>query len=378
MCNKLVLLAAVCAAPVLAQSRIDPQSTLHITFPGDSPLSVLAANWGESSLTPRGGALLLDLRTSLRLRNSGKQRIRAVTLQVQAQETTPGGRGSTTVANLDVGPGEVFDVQINQQLLRPLANGTGPMVEIGLDGVLFSDLDFYGPNKLNSRRLMTTVELEARRDRRYWRDLLDNGGPLRVQREMQASIARIGERRADDLHLARAGRATAMSPEHQVNLAMLDMRDAPVFARNGSTQVAGDEVRGPRLELQNRSDKTVSYVELGWIVKERSGAEKMAGVVPAQVTLHPGQAQQVFPKDYNLRVARQGGARPEIDNLSTFVNSVEFSDGKIWIPNRVAVSGQDWTRLIAPSPEEMRLAELYKAKGLDALIEELRRFSSER
>ncbi len=51
-----------------------------------------------------------------------------------------------------------------------------------LDGILFDDLSFYGPDNLHSRRTMTVWELEARRDRQYFRKLLDQpGGRAQLQ-----------------------------------------------------------------------------------------------------------------------------------------------------------------------------------------------------
>ena len=57
-------------------------------------------------------------------------------------------------------------------------------VQISLDGVLFDDLSFYGPDKLSSRRTMTLSEWEARRDRKYFKALLAEGGQERLRHEM--------------------------------------------------------------------------------------------------------------------------------------------------------------------------------------------------
>src|SRR4051794_31952050 len=93
-----ILLLTAASQFVPAQSgRLDPRSTLHITLPEDSPVTVVSADWGESTATARGGAMLLDLHTSLSLRNSGSRRIRSITLLVQAQEVTPGGKASVSV-----------------------------------------------------------------------------------------------------------------------------------------------------------------------------------------------------------------------------------------------------------------------------------------
>ena len=79
-------------------------------------------------------------------------------------------QGIGIVPSLNAGPGENFPIRIDLRLLRPLQSN-GPLVEIGLDGILFDDLSFYGPNRLNSRRSMTVWEMEARRDRQFFKQV---------------------------------------------------------------------------------------------------------------------------------------------------------------------------------------------------------------
>ena len=42
--------------------------------------------------------------------------------------------------------------------------------------MIFDDLNFYGPNRLNSKRTMTFWEMEARRDRQYFKQVLAASG----------------------------------------------------------------------------------------------------------------------------------------------------------------------------------------------------------
>src|SRR5579871_322203 len=169
MSNRLavLLLGAVLAADAQTLSR-------KIDLPKDSPVSLVSADWGESSATPRGGAYMVDVHAGLSLRNSSQRRIRGVTLSVLAQEVTPGGKGSVSVPSLDVAPGDTFPVRIDVPLLRPLgAAAGGPAVEVRLDGVLFDDLTFFGLDQLHSQRTMTLWEMEARRDRKYFKQVLE-------------------------------------------------------------------------------------------------------------------------------------------------------------------------------------------------------------
>src|SRR4051794_16436187 len=146
MRSKLAVLSLLAFTAVAQTNRIDPQSTMDITFPEDSPVSVVSAHWGDSSASMRGAAMLLDLHTSLSLRNSSQRRIRGITLLVKAQDVTPGGKASISVPSLDVGPGETFPIRIDLRLMRTAQVNTGSMVHVELDGVLFDDLTFFGQN----------------------------------------------------------------------------------------------------------------------------------------------------------------------------------------------------------------------------------------
>src|SRR4051812_921826 len=98
-----------------------------VGVPKDSPRAGGFSGWGQSRPSPRGGALLLDLHTSLSLKNITGKRVRGVTLIVLAQEVTPGGKASVSVPSLDIPPGETFPVRLDLRLLRPVG-GDGAVV----------------------------------------------------------------------------------------------------------------------------------------------------------------------------------------------------------------------------------------------------------
>jgi hypothetical protein len=358
-------------APQWAQT---PQSrgSLKIDFPKDSPVSVvspLTADWGQSNAMARGGALLLDLHTSLSLRNASQHRIRGITLVVLAQEVTPGGKGSVSVPSIDIAPDETFPVRIDLRLLKPLG-GDAAVVQVGLDGILFDDLSFYGPNRLNSRRSMTVWELEAQRDRRYFKSILERAGAEGLQKEMLASLSRQADRPQIGVQLVRGGRATNYDTEQDVRFAFLHFPDAPIEPMGGVAHIAGNEAHAPRIQVQNRSTRPVRYAEIGWIVQDQQGREYMAGSVPAELDLAPGQKTEVL-QDTALRFPQQTA----ITGMTGFVNSVEYTDGRFWIPSRAELASDGrLQKLVAPSPEEQRLVQIYHKKGLKALIEELNRF----
>ena len=343
----------------------------QIDFPPDSPVAVLSSDPSGSDEISRGGAVVVDLHDALTLRNSGQRRIRGITLMVTAQEISPGGKASVTVPSLNVAPGEAFPVRVDLRLLRPVQAADGS-VRITVDGILFDDLSFYGPDRLSSRRALTVYELEARRDRRFFRNLLEQGGPQKLQQEMLADLSRYAERPAVSAQMVR-GPATNYEPERQLQFTFVQFPDAPVEAGDAQVGIAGNEARAPRLTIRNRSDREVRSVEIGWIVEDQQGREFLAKSLPTDLNLAPGQSRNVR-QDATLRFPQRAGEKISIAAMSGFVSNVEFSDGHMWIPARSSLGDARLEKVLAPSAEEDRLLQIYRRKGLKALMEELRRF----
>ena len=67
--------------------------------------------------------------------------------------------------SFNVAPGETFDMQINGRLMRPvpLQAAVGPLVRVIVDGILFKNYEFYGPDRLNSHRQMLAWAMQADR-----------------------------------------------------------------------------------------------------------------------------------------------------------------------------------------------------------------------
>ena len=314
---------------------------------------------------------------SLTLRNSSSHRVRGVTMLVSAQEVTPGGKASVAVPSLDVGPGEAFPLRIDLRLMSPLQAGLGPHVQVGLDGVLFHDFSFYGPNRLDSRRSMMVWETEAQRDRQYFKSVLQAWGPDGLRRAMLDSLERQKARPKLDVQVAR-GRVTTSTAfaERQAQFAFFQFPDSPLEPLRGTALLSGNEARAPHIRVRNRSSKPVRSFEIGWIVKDREGREYWAASVPAsssEMDVRPGQTGSAL-QETTLRFA-QGPNKPVvIESMTGFVSQVEFEDGKIWIPNRASLENAHLLRVVAPSAEEQRLSDLYHKKGLNALMEELKKF----
>jgi hypothetical protein len=359
---------------VWAQQPLDLRTSLKIEFPPDSPVTLVSADLGDSATAARGSAMIIELRSSLSLRNSGYRPIRGITLLVTAQEVAAGGKASVSVPSLNVAPGETFPVRMNLRLLRPLAP-VGPLVVVSLDGLLFDDLSFYGPNRINSRRSMTVWELEARRDRRYFRELLASRGEEGLRQALLESLARQAERPRLEIQVARGGRATNLESEKPLQFAFLNLPGAPIEPLGGSVLVSGHEARAASVEVRNRSSRAVRYFELACIARAADGREFQVGSIPApesDLNLGPGQTRKVH-QDALLRFQAGPGRPLTLAGLTGFVSQVEFTDGTVWIPTRRDLDDSRLARLIAPSPEEERLTDLYRRRGLAAVIAELKK-----
>jgi hypothetical protein len=375
----LTLSATCLVLPAGAQeSALDPANSVKIDLPADSPLALVSTSMGESRASTRGGATVLDLHMSLTLRNSGSHRVRGVVLLITAQEFAPGGKGSVARSSIDVPPSQEFTVPVDIRLVRPIQQSGGPLVRVQLDGVLFDDLSFFGPNRLNSQRAMTFWETEAQRDRTYFKKVLQARGEKGLRDEILLSMAKQAERPQLDVAMSRNGRAVgAAMPagEHVAQFAFLKIPRAPVQPVEGWAEISGNEARSPQIEILNQSAKPVRYVEIGWLVKDKDGHEYLAGSVPGSSTsmlIPSGQRSRLLP-DTSLKFSRTG--KPvEIAGMTGFVSQVEFADGKVWVPSREELNASPLLRVFAPSSEEQRLADIYSRKGAAALIAELNRY----
>jgi len=376
MSSKLAILFVTGITALCAQET-PLDNPVKINLPVDSPLTLIATTLGESHVTQRGSAVVLDLDVSLTLHNSSPNRVRGVTLLVAAQEATPGGKASVSVPSLDVAPNQNFPVRINLRLLRPAQMGGGALVQVNLDGVLFQDYSFYGPNRLDSRRTMTAWEMQAQRDRKYFKSILAAHGVEGLKQAMLESLNRQAERPRLDVQVSR-GRAVASAAagEHNARFAFLRFPGEPVEPVEGWAEIAGNEARNPRIDVRNVSSRQVRSVEIDWIVSDRQGKQYMAGSVPAsgpEFNLKAGSTSRVL-QDTALRLSKDGGTPLSIFGMTGFVGQVEFADGKVWIPNRESLASAQLLGVLEPSPEEQRLMDLYRKKGPKALADELNKF----
>lgn len=367
-------LMAAGPAPLPAQS--DSSSRwLDVEFPRDSPVLTVSFSLAPSTSRVRGASIALDLHASLVLRNTSARRLAGLTLRVEAQDLLPAGKGSVMVPSLDVQPGEVFPVRLDLQLTRPFnaAKTEGAMVQVSLDCAVFSDLSFYGPDRLKSRRALLIYELEARRDRQYMSNLLKNQQYDQLRQELDFGLQDVHPQQLG-FELTRDLRPTGKQLPIAVNT--MAFPSAPVQAIGGDAQVSGNEIHTPRIELRNLSRRPVRSVDMAWIVRDERGRDFMAGSVPAAMTIGPVETA-VANETGTLRFSNASGQPLAIGALMALVSNVEFADGNLWIPSRADIEGATsdpvLRKALSSSPEHQRLAEVFRRKGIRGLAEELKR-----
>ena len=350
---------------------------ITVDFPRDSPVLLVSFSTGSSTVKLlRGTSMLMDIHASAVLRNVGTKAVSGLTMRVEAQDLQTG-RGSVTVPSLMAQPGETFPVRIDAQIVRPIAAGraaTISLVQVSLDCALFSDLTAYGPDLLHSRHALLLYELEARQEREYLTALLHNQQWAKLRDELnfglpESSPPRLG---LEFVH----GPLAVVMREQALAVNPVSFSGAPVQPIGGGAEVIGNEVRSPHVEVRRISSRGVRSLELGWIVRDDRGRDFVAGSIP--VALSSEITQTVKMTDAAaLRFSNGGGEPMVIGALRAFVSDVEFTDGKLWIPSRTdiddATSDPILRHELASSPEQQRLAKIYRLRGTTGLAEELKR-----
>ena len=371
---KVLLLALVSAAATPAAD--DNGKWLTVAFPDDSPVLPVSFDMGPTTAHVKGMSMAIDLHASLMLRNIGKKPICGITLRVEAQDLTPGAKGSVSKPSVFVQPGEQFPIQINMELLRPFntPKTDAAMVQVSLDCALYSDFEAYGPDKLHTKRTLVVYEMQAKRDRQYLAGLLESGQLAQLREELNFGMPDFAPQQLG-LEFLR-GPQVGAGREQQVAVSPVAFRSGMVQPVRGAAQVAGNEVRTPKVEVRNMSKTAVRSLEMGWIVRDERGKEFVAGSVTPAMPIGPVQTANMTEPG-TLRFSRPSGQPMVIDALMTFVNDVEFADGKLWIPSRADIDGATsdpaLRRELATSPEEQRLAQIYRRDGMRGLERELKR-----
>ena len=168
--------------------------------------------------------------------------------------------------------------------------------------------------------------------------------------------------------------SAALGGEHTENFAFLRFPDSPVEAVAGRAQVALNLAREPQIQVRNLSKEPVRYVEVRWLVRDSNGQEYMAAKLPVSVPEGIGPGQTAGGTEATSLEFRRNNQPVAIGGAVGFVSQVEFANGKVWVPARVDLDRDTLRDVLPPSAEEERLTNLYRRNGLEALIQELKKY----
>jgi hypothetical protein len=376
-----VIVLALLATAVLPEVSWADSSQVRFMETTGVSVSLIAVDSSETVIQPRGGVLVIDLRATVRIRNDGARPIRGISLGVWTGEATLGSKASVAVPGLYMKPGELFPLKLALRLLRPLPAPKESIVSIEVDGLLFDNFHFQGPDRLDSRRRLMVWTMQADRDREAMRKVLAAGGPEKLREQVLARL--VAQQQRPRLEARSLGRSVSTSmrnlAERRLTLAFSDIPKSPVGALAGSAFVAGRTARAPKVTVENRSSKAVQYFELGWVIDDALGRRYAAGSLPAPnspIRLAPGQSIVTSAdRRFSFWPVNEGENRDFlVKGIRGFITQVQFEDGSLWIPSREDLRQANLLELLPASPEEQRLTNLYRRRGLDGLIEELGRY----
>ncbi len=365
------------APPATPQTPAVADDRVAVVVPDGVPLMVTASDFSASEFEPRGGALVIELAGWVRFRHEGEDAVRAVTLAIRAHEQGLGGRAAVSIPSLHAPSGHEFDVHLNLRMLRPLPLPPGPVVRVAADAVLFDTLAAAGPDRLDSVRKLKVLEMEARRDREYFLTRWRAGGRQQLAAAMQVSLRRQATRPRLDIRLAANGPTTAVSAgaPREIQFAFAQDADAPLLLERGSALVTGTVMDTPRIILRNRATVDVRRFELGWLVTDATGRVYSLGAAPVGTvrSLGPGTQMETGGSGRFEIHADPDSGPIEIRSMSAYVRSVSLADGSMWVPSRLALQESRLLDTIPVSAEEQRLSRIYRDRGPDAVIAELRK-----
>ena len=207
--------------------------------------------------------------------------------------------------------------------------------------------------------------------------MLAQSGKEGLRRAMLDSLTLQAETQPLTVKVRRGGAAVtaAATAGQAARFAFVKIPGSPVEPVEGSAMISGNEAHAPTIEVRNTSSRPVKYVEVGWVVRDQGGREFLAGSLPSPnqsfylAAGNTGRLSQDSTLNFTV-----GGQPVNIREMTGFVTQVEFADGKVWVPTRQSLDDPLLRKVMGPSAEEQRLSDLYRRKGLDALVEELRKY----
>ncbi len=378
------------AAPA-SSSLIDPRAFVRVTLPPDGPLELVQLDYGSSRIARGQRGMLMDLNVVLTLRNRSSKAVEGLALALGYGFGRPGAEGLNAVSAIRLEPGEIYalparmraEIELPSAATRARPVDLPTSVQVRLDSVLFADGSSYGPDQMRALGTMRINQAESARDRRFFQGLFEAGGVQRLLSVLEKwateaagapPLSGPGTPRLLAREAAERARALAQLTDFRV----VRFAGAPLEIVSARARVYERGLVDPALELRNLAGSDIADFQVAWVLRDASGTEFRAATVSGsgrpplarRFPLSPGES--LLWSDPAVLETGPGASGPILSGR-VYLRAVQFSSGKIWVPERTMFEAAGLGRLLAGSPEAIRLLRLYRGRGPEALAAELRR-----
>ena len=377
--------------PSLRPAEIDPRRFVRIVLPAAGPLELVHLDYGSSRVTRSERGMLMDLDLRLTVRNRSPKPIEGLALALSYVFSTPGAGALNAVSGIRLAPGETYAVPARMRVeieLPPRRSRARPVdlptsVRVRLDSVLFADGSAYGTDRMRVLSTMRIIQAESARDRHYLHGLLQEAGLPRLIPMLEKWVSQAagpGPSSAQGTPRVLAGVAAerARALAQKANFRVVRFPGAPleiVWARAG---VYESGLVDPALEVRSRAGTGIADFQIAWLLYGASGRESRAATISGSgrasanrvLVLPPGES---FEWSDSAVLETGAGASGPLLSGRVYLRAVEFTDGRIWVPERAALEAAGLGSVLPPSSEMIRLLRFYRAHGPQAFTAELRR-----
>jgi len=383
ICAALWIALLFVAPAARAQWAIDPRAFVQINLPADGPVELLNVDYGSSRIVRSERTMTMDLDVTLTLRNRSAKPIDGLAIALGWGLARSEGLNAVSGIRLEAGQNYALPARMHAEietpppriLARPVDLPSGARVR--LDAVLFADGSGYGPDQMRSLGMLRVNQAESARDRRFFLALFQSGGLPRLLPVLEKWVNEAHTIPGAQRALAGAAAERAREQADAAVFRVVRLTGAPLEILSGRARLSEGRLVDPILEVRNQGGKPITDFQVGWVLRDLSGTEFRAATTTASARSLassglPLAAGQTISWS-NPTVLEVGPGANRVLAGRVYVRAVQFADGQVWVPDRVALESMNLSRVATTSPETFRLFGLYRAQGTPALLSDLRR-----
>lgn len=361
---------------------IDPHSFVQVMLPSDSPLEVVRVDYGSSRVTRRSNTLEMDLNLTVTVRNRSGKSVEGLALAMGGLNMNA--MGLSAISGIRLESGGEFTLPATRAAVTWSPNRNGVLlgapssVQVRLDAVLFSDGSGYGPDLMRALSAMRMNQAESLRDRRFFQAMYQSGGLPQVLPALQRWANEAANPGAGQPAVRALGGAAAEQIRQQArpfDFRVTRFNGAPVEIVSARAGLSDGRLVDPAIEVRNVSGRDIADLHVTWIVRDGSGKE-----IRVATLAESGRPQAGFrfelPAGETMTLkypsVMEVGSAP-VSAGRVYLRAVQFSDGRVWVPERSALLAAGFPTGMTLSPEVIRLYRLYQSQGPPALLSEIRK-----